>query len=85
MRYFIHFAYNGRPYHGWQRQPNAHSVQAELENAFSNDNEPDECQYKIGIYTFIGEPKLSPPVQTNTRNNNDYEIRRIPVVSKQLS
>ena len=35
MRYFVHFAYNGRPYHGWQRQPNAHSVQAELENAFS--------------------------------------------------
>ncbi|MGB1807251.1 MAG: hypothetical protein ACPHL7_08390 [Flavobacteriaceae bacterium] len=33
MRYFIHFAYNGQPYHGWQIQPNAHSVQQELETA----------------------------------------------------
>jgi tRNA pseudouridine38-40 synthase len=33
LRYFIHFAYNGQPYHGWQIQPNAHSVQQELETA----------------------------------------------------
>lgn len=30
MRYFIHFAYNGTNYHGWQIQPNAASVQGEL-------------------------------------------------------
>lgn len=30
-RYFIHFAYDGTRYHGWQRQQNAHTVQAELE------------------------------------------------------
>ena len=35
MRYFIHLAYNGTPYHGWQIQPNAVSVQETLENAFS--------------------------------------------------
>lgn len=35
MRYFIHLAYNGTPYHGWQIQPNASSVQETLENAFS--------------------------------------------------
>jgi len=35
MRYFIHLAYNGTPYHGWQIQPNAASVQETLENAFS--------------------------------------------------
>lgn len=35
MRYFIHLAYNGTPYHGWQIQPNATSVQETLENAFS--------------------------------------------------
>lgn len=32
-RYFIHLAYDGSSYHGWQRQPNGHSVQAELEAA----------------------------------------------------
>ena len=31
MRYFIHLAYNGTPYHGWQIQPNADSVQQTLE------------------------------------------------------
>lgn len=35
MRYFIHLAYNGTPYHGWQIQPNATSVQETLNNALS--------------------------------------------------
>lgn len=35
MRYFIYFAYDGTNYHGWQIQPNAHSVQAELNGALS--------------------------------------------------
>ena len=35
MRYFVEFAYDGSPYHGWQRQPNAHSVQEAMEEAFS--------------------------------------------------
>lgn len=35
MRFFIEFAYNGRNYHGWQRQPNAVTVQETLENALS--------------------------------------------------
>ena len=33
MRYFLKLAYNGNPYHGWQRQPNAASVQETLEKA----------------------------------------------------
>lgn len=32
-RYFLQIAYDGTNYHGWQRQPNAHSVQAEVEHA----------------------------------------------------
>lgn len=32
-RYFLRIAYDGTRYHGWQRQPNGHSVQAELESA----------------------------------------------------
>lgn len=35
MRYFIEFAYNGGNYHGWQKQPNASSVQETLEKALS--------------------------------------------------
>ena len=34
-RYFMRLAYNGAPFHGWQRQPNASSVQEELERALS--------------------------------------------------
>jgi tRNA pseudouridine38-40 synthase len=35
MRYFIKLSYKGTHYHGWQYQPNAISVQEDLEKAFS--------------------------------------------------
>ena len=35
MRYFLTLAYNGTPFHGWQRQPNAVSIQQTLEEALS--------------------------------------------------
>ncbi|MBP2830894.1 tRNA pseudouridine(38-40) synthase TruA [Aquimarina sp. U1-2] len=35
MRYFLELSYNGDPFHGWQRQPNAISVQEVLENSLS--------------------------------------------------
>ncbi len=35
MRYFLTLSYNGTPFHGWQRQPNAVSVQQTLEEALS--------------------------------------------------
>lgn len=34
-RYFIRLSYRGAPYHGWQVQPNAVSVQGEVERALS--------------------------------------------------
>lgn len=34
MRFFIYFSYNGAAYHGWQYQPNATSVQEQMESAF---------------------------------------------------
>tara|TARA_A200000113_G_scaffold56561_1_gene47735 strand:+ start:3524 stop:4282 length:759 start_codon:yes stop_codon:yes gene_type:complete len=34
LRYFVFFAYNGAGYHGWQSQPNALTVQQEMEQAF---------------------------------------------------
>lgn len=35
MRYFVQFSYFGKSYHGWQKQPNAISVQEVLEHALS--------------------------------------------------
>lgn len=35
MRYFLRFSYHGKAYHGWQRQPNALTVQEVLEDALS--------------------------------------------------
>lgn len=34
-RYFLRLAYNGSGFHGWQKQPNARSVQGELEENLS--------------------------------------------------
>ncbi len=35
MRYFIEHSYNGTAYCGWQKQPNAISIQEKIENAIS--------------------------------------------------
>jgi tRNA pseudouridine38-40 synthase len=35
MRYFLHLAYDGSRYHGWQVQPNTLTVQAELDRCLS--------------------------------------------------
>lgn len=34
-RYFVKLAYDGTPFHGWQTQPNANTVQQEVNNALS--------------------------------------------------
>lgn len=34
-RYFMRLAYNGLPFHGWQRQPNALSIQQAVEEAMA--------------------------------------------------
>ncbi|HLS29625.1 MAG TPA: tRNA pseudouridine(38-40) synthase TruA [Flavobacteriaceae bacterium] len=35
MRFFIEMAYNGRDFHGWQKQPNAITIQETLEKCFA--------------------------------------------------
>lgn len=35
MRYFVQFSYFGKPYHGWQKQPNSVTVQQVLQESFS--------------------------------------------------
>lgn len=44
QRYFIELAYKGTNYHGWQIQPNATSVQEDLERALSTI-----CREEIGV------------------------------------
>ncbi|MBP5315371.1 MAG: tRNA pseudouridine(38-40) synthase TruA, partial [Muribaculaceae bacterium] len=34
-RYFMRLSYNGAPFHGWQIQPNAVTVQQTIEEAMS--------------------------------------------------
>lgn len=43
-RYFLHLAYNGKAYHGWQIQPDANSVQEVLEKCISL-----KLKQKIGV------------------------------------
>ena len=38
-RYFMHLAYRGAPFHGWQVQPGEVTVQSVLENALSRSEE----------------------------------------------
>ena len=35
MRWFMNLSYRGAPFHGWQRQPGAVSVQSTLEDALA--------------------------------------------------
>ena len=35
-RYFIEFSYDGTAFHGWQKQPNAISIQELIEDGLSN-------------------------------------------------
>lgn len=35
MRYFLEFSYNGKRYHGWQKQPNAITVQEIIEKSMT--------------------------------------------------
>ena len=51
MRYLIEFSYLGTAYHGWQIQPNANTVQAELQAALSTlkDREKDVIKMYFGI------------------------------------
>jgi len=63
VRYFVEFAYEGSAYHGWQRQPNATSVQQVMEEAFS---------------LLLGEPiQLTAAGRTDTGVNARYMVAHL--------
>lgn len=79
MRCFAHIAYNGTKYHGWQRQPNSHTVQEVLEDAFStilNRNisvvgcgRTDTGVHASSYYFHFDSPQPFPP-------NFEYRINK---------
>jgi tRNA pseudouridine38-40 synthase len=48
QRYFLEIAYNGKNYHGWQRQENAASVQETIEKGLSRLLRNTEILYSAG-------------------------------------
>ncbi|HHM21276.1 MAG TPA: tRNA pseudouridine(38-40) synthase TruA [Bacteroidetes bacterium] len=95
MRYFAEIAYNGTNYHGWQKQPNAPSVQEVVEQAFSTIlNTPIEVigcgRTDAGVHAlqyffhfdFEGEMPKGLPGRLNRFLPNDIAVRRVFEVDK---
>jgi len=94
MRYFAELAYKGSNYHGWQRQPNAPSVQQTIEEAMSiilgtqtaivgcgrTDTGVHASQYFIH-FEFEGEFPKGFHSRLNKYLPTDIAIRRIYEVS----
>ncbi len=79
MRYFLEIAYKGSNYHGWQIQPNANTVQAELEKALSTyfktkiettgSGRTDTGVHASQQFVHFDSPiKLDPPSFVNSMN-----------------
>ena len=92
MRYFIYLSYDGTNYHGWQVQPNANSVQAELMRGLSTLLRQDTevigagrtdtgVNAKLMVAHFDTETPLPSPEELTRRLNRllppDVAIQRI--------
>jgi tRNA pseudouridine38-40 synthase len=80
-RYFLHMAYDGTNYHGWQRQANSHSIQAEMETALSKLLRQDRV-----ITTGCGRTDAGVHAKNFYFHFNTYkEIEEIPEVLRKLN
>lgn len=91
MRYFIEFSYFGKGYHGWQRQPNAISVQQVLEEVFSTLTGNEKSLVAAGrtdtgvhakqLFAHFESEKINDTVDLVFRMNSflpdDISVRRI--------
>ena len=71
MRYFIFFGYDGTNYHGWQIQPNANSVQQELQRALSIllRKEMEVVEQEEPIPAYMPDTWQPTSIQTESRWN----------------
>lgn len=95
MRYFVSFSYDGRGFHGWQRQPNGVSVQQVMEEAFSLIlSEPVEltaagrtdagvhARLMVAHFDLTSRPRLTTDELARlTARLNSYLDRRIAIRS----
>lgn len=80
-RYFMHLAYDGTNYHGWQRQPNGHSVQAEIEGALRKLLRQDKV-----VTTGCGRTDAGVHAKSFYLHFNSFkEIDDIPEVLRKLN
>ena len=66
MRYFIHLAYNGTNYCGWQTQPNLPTVQQTLEQALTT-----LLRQPVAI---VGCGRTASTTWSQTRHSNRTEL-----------
>lgn len=94
MRYFIELSYNGTRYHGYQRQPNATSIQSVLEEALATllrqatpivgCGRTDAGVHALQYYIHFDTPKALPDsflYQLNSLIGNDIVCYQILSVS----
>lgn len=94
MRYFLHLAYKGTAFRGWQRQPNAPSIQQTLEEALSKmlqtkiicmgcgrtDAEVNASQY-IAHINYSGALNFDPVFRLNKMLPDDIVVFEMISVS----
>lgn len=96
MRYFVRIQYHGSQYAGWQKQPTANSVQAELESALSTIlreeisimgcGRTDAGVHASKFYFHFDTNFADPQDQINRLNGflpKDISIQKIHQVDKQ--
>ncbi len=87
MRYFIFFGYDGTNYHGWQMQPNANSVQQELQHALSTLLRKEIEVVGAGrTDTGVHARKMAAHFDwtTSEDNSDKVSVERLPITLDQL-
>jgi len=82
LRYFIQLSFKGTHYHGWQKQKNANSVQAELEKALStllgSFIETIGCgRTDAGVHARIYFAHFDSPSSIKNPDKFSYQLNRI--------
>lgn len=95
MRYLLELSYKGTNYHGWQKQPDAHSVQGDLEQTLTlllgTETEVTGCgrtdkgvhaRYYIAHFDYEHELETAPLVQKlNKILSRDIAVYRVERVA----